>query len=421
MEPAAQHDPRYALSPVNAEFRDLATEVAFREHMRPIWVRDTRRAFILAALFYLAFSITDFLMMGQGEPYATVLFTRVLVTCLALFVAFSANRYWRLLMDGITPTLVVALAMAGFLSITLLRPFDPGWHGMSMMVMLLGTYVFIPNRYLPALTVALISTVVFFYLMVDHFELPAKLSFIMGLLFLGMNLFGAMSAHRISRLTRMNFRDEQILRQANQRLTEEVMARRRLEQDLINQVHHDELTGATNRRRFQELARLHMRQAEAGRQALSLLLLDLDYFKQINDTYGQLRGDEVLKSLVRVCQGLGPVDMDEVVARLGGEEFAMLLPGLDQEAARMHAEHIRASIWNTPVTLTDAAIHITVSIGVVQWHPGESLAELLNRADQALQLAKCRGRNRVAVAEEGMRLPMSGPDSHNTANPARTQ
>jgi len=411
MDGPLQDDPRYELSPVSAEFRDLATEVAFREYIHSIWGRDTRRAFILAALFYLAFSVTDFLMLGRGEPYATVLFTRVMVTCFGLLIAFSAERYWRLLVDGITPTLVVGLAMAGFLSITLLRPFEPGWHGMSMMVMLLGTYVFIPNRFLPVLVVALASTGAFFFLMVDHFELQPKLLLIMGLLFLSMNLFGAISAHRISRLTRENYRDAQILRQANQRLTEEVAARRQLEQDLISQVHHDELTGVTNRRRFQELARQRMRQAEAVGQPLSLLLLDVDYFKQINDTYGHLRGDEVLKALARVCRN--HMDAEEVLARVGGEEFAMLLPEMDRDAARRQAERIRASVWNAPVVLADAAIHVSISIGVAQWRPGDSVAELLGRADQALQVAKYKGRDRVEVADGGESLPLAAPGSQN--------
>lgn len=409
-----QDDPRYDISPSSAEFRDLATEVAFRAYIRPFWVRDTRRAFILAALFYLAFSITDFLMLGRGEPYALVLFTRVMVTCFGLVIAFSAERYWRLLVDGITPTLVVGLAMAGFLSITLLRPFEPGWHGMSMMVMLVGTYVFIPNRFLPAMVVALTSTAAFFFLMVDHFELTPQLLLIMSLLFLGMNLFGALSAHRISRLTRENFRDAQILRQANQRLTEEVAARRQLESDLITQVHHDELTGVTNRRHFQEVSRQHMRQAGADGRPLSLLLLDVDYFKQINDTYGHLRGDEVLKALARICRD--HMEGDEVLARVGGEEFAMLLPGMDREAARKQAERIRASVWNAPVVLADSAIHVSISIGVAQWRPGESLVEFMGRVDHALQVAKYKGRDRVEVANGEGNLPMAGFDPQNRPN-----
>lgn len=402
---------RYELSPLSGEFRDAATEVAFREYIRSSWVQDTRRAFTMAALFYLAFAITDYLMLGAGEQYEIVLITRVMVTWCGLLIAYTADRYWHLLVDGITPTLVVGLAMAGFLSITLLRPFDVGWHGMSMMVMLLGTYAFIPNRFLPILAIALVSTLAFLILMVDHFELSFRQVLVMCLLFLGMNMFGAFSAYRISRLTRLNFRDAQTLRHANLRLTEEVSARKRLEKDLIAQVHHDELTGVTNRRRFHELARQHMRHAEESGRPLSLLILDVDYFKQINDTYGHLRGDEVLKALARVCQT--HMGEDEVLARVGGEEFALLSPGADAEGARALAEQIRAAVWQSPVSLVDTAIHITVSIGVVQWQAGETLAELMGRADQALQAAKYNGRNRVESGRPRGGLSMPAPSSQN--------
>jgi diguanylate cyclase (GGDEF)-like protein len=402
---------RYELSPWSGEFLDPSTEAAFREYIRPQFVQDTRRAFTMAALFYLAFAITDFLMLGAGDAYEVVLATRVMVTLSGLLIAYTADRYWRLLVDGITPTLVVGLAMAGFLSITLLRPFDAGWHGMSMMVMLLGTYAFIPNRFLPSLAIALTSTLAFFLLMVDHFELAFRQQLVMVLLFLGMNLFGAFTAFRVSRLTRLNYRDTQTLRQANLRLTEEVAARRQLEKELLAQVHHDDLTGVTNRRRFNELARQRMRQAQAAGEALSLLMLDVDYFKHINDTYGHLRGDEVLKSLARVCQAhMGEKD---VLARVGGEEFALLVPGMDLDEARKLAEQIRAGVWQSPVSLVDTAIHVTVSIGVAQWRDGEPPADLLGRADQALQAAKYKGRNRVEALPMGEGLSMPGPSPHN--------
>jgi len=411
MEDQTQDTSRYDLSPISGEFRDLGAEVAFREYIHPYWVRDMRRAFVMAALFYLAFAITDYLMLGVSPQYELVLMTRVVVAAAGLLLALTAQRYWRLLVDGISPTLVEGLAMAGFLSITLLRPFDAGWHGMGMMVMLLGIYAFIPNRFLPAVAVASVSTLAFFVLMMDHFELQMKQVLIMALLFLGMNIFGAYSAYRISRLSRLNFRDAQILRQSNQRLTEEVAARKQLELELLAQVHHDELTGVTNRRRFQELLRQRIRRAESLGSPLSMMVLDLDYFKQINDTYGFLRGDEVLKALARICQD--HMGEGEVLARIGGEEFALLMPDLDMNDAQKLAEQIRARVWQSPVALADIAIHVTVSIGVVQWQSGETQAELLNRADKALQSAKYTGRNRVVLGLTGAGLPTPGTSPEN--------
>ena len=401
----SQSAPQYRLSPWRGEFLDPATEVAFREYIRPIWVRDTRRAFIMAALFYLAFAITDFLLLGLSEQYQVVFLTRLLVTAAGLAIAFTAERYWRLLVDGITPTLVVGLALTGFLSITLLRPLDVGWHGMSMMIMLLGTYVFIPNRFLPVLLLASVSTVAFLSLLVAHFELGYKEVMVMSLLFFAMNVFGASTAHRVSRLNRENFRDAQILRQANARLSQEVAAREGLEQDLISRVHHDELTGAMSRRRFQDLADRRLQEHAASRQPLSLLLLEADYLKQIKDTYGHVRADEVLRALVGLFQG--QMGEREQLGRLGEETFTLLAPGMDLMAARSLAEQVRAQVSRTPIALADSAIHITVSIGVAQWRPGEALAELLRRADQALQGARYAGRNRVQVWTAGLTGPGS--------------
>jgi diguanylate cyclase (GGDEF)-like protein len=390
---------QYELSPISAEFLDPGTEMAFREYIRPTWVRDTRRAMVMAAMFYLAFGVSDYFLLGMNDAFQTVCLSRMMIFVVGLAVAFGADRFWRGLVDGLIPTLVVGLAMMAFLSFTLLFPFDVGWHAMGMMLMLLGTYVFIPNRFLPAMGVAVWSTIAFIWLMLDNFDLGAGKAMILILVLFGMNLFCGVSAARVSRLTRETFRDAQILRQANQRLTEEAVVRKRLEQDLIAQVHHDELTGVSNRRRFQELARQCMRQAEASETGLSLMLLDVDYFKQINDTYGHSRADEVLKALARICQArMGEEDM---LARVGGEEFALMLPGVDLEGARKQAERIRVGVWESPVLLADAAIHITISIGVVEWQRGESLTELMRRADQTLQAAKYNGRNRVEIAAKG--------------------
>jgi len=405
LDPAS---PAYRLSRWTAEFQDPATEAAFRDYIHPFWVRDTRRAFFMGALFYLAFAITDYMLLGAGPAYQVVLATRLLVTFAGFIIAWSAGHYWRLLVDGITPSFVVGMAMVGFLSITLLRPLDVGWHGMSMMVMLLGTYAFIPNRFWPILLIACISTSGFFILLASHFEIGQQEFMLLGLLFFGMNLFGATSAYRISTLTRENFRDARILRLANERLSQEISARTRLEQNLIAQVHQDELTGAMNRRRFQELATRRLTALAGSETPVSLLLMDVDYFKQINDTYGHVRADEVLRALVRLVQT--QMGLDELLGRVGGEEFALLSPNMDIAGALLLAEQIRQEVWRNPIPLADTALHITVSVGVVQCLAGEGLADVLRRADQALQAAKYKGRNRIQgwqpdLAQVGSTIP----------------
>lgn len=379
-----------------AEFADPETEAAFREHIHPVWARDTRLAVTIAALFYLAFSITDFLILGGGEQYHVVLLTRILVCAAGLGMALTAMRFWRPLVDGITPTLVEGAALAGFLSITLLRPYEAGWHGMSLMVMLLGIYVFIPNRFLPTVAVALGTTLGFIWLLNQHFELPANQLLTLSLLLLAMNLFGSLSALRVSRMRREAYRDGLVLRQTNLALSLEIEERQRLETHLRELAHLDDLTGIPNRRRFFDLAQCAFQAGQRQGMPVSMLILGIDYFKQLTDTYGKVRADEVPKALVQICrQNLREQD---ILARTRDDEFVVLLPQADLPVARALAERLRAAVMGKAVSLADATVRFSISIGLAQRHPDEDLDALMSRADAALQAAQYQGRNRVEVA-----------------------
>lgn len=389
---------RYRIAALSAEFADSEIESAFREHVHLAWVRDTRVAFTITALFYLAFSVTDFLVLGESEQYQVVFLTRVLVCCAGLAIALSAARFWRPLVDGITPTLVEGVALAGFLSITLLRPYEAGWHGMSLMVMLLGIYVFIPNRFLPTLAVALSTTLAFIWLLNQHFELPANQVLTLALLLLAINLFGALSAMRISRLRRESYRDQLVLRQTNQALCQEIEERQRLETHLRELAHLDDLTGIPNRRRFFDLAERELHATQRQGVPVSLLILDIDYFKQIVDTYGQVRADEVLKALVKICRR--HLREQDIFARTRDDEFVALLPQADLHVARDVAERLRVEVMASAVTLADATAYFSISIGLAQRGQGESVSSLMRRADSALHTAQYKGRNRVELAND---------------------
>ncbi len=178
----------------------------------------------------------------------------------------------------------------------------------------------------------------------------------------------------------------------------DITDRKRLEQELEHEARTDALTGAANRRHFFPLAREAMGLSRRYRHALSLLMLDIDHFKAINDAHGHQVGDQVLKSLVQVCrQTLRDVD---VLGRIGGEEFTVLLPETEAEQALQVAERLRQAIATTEVPLDDGkAVRFTVSIGVATLTSGDGDVDaFLNRADRALYEAKEAGRNRVRAA-----------------------
>jgi len=159
---------------------------------------------------------------------------------------------------------------------------------------------------------------------------------------------------------------------------------------------HDHLTGALSRRAFFGQAERAHAQAQRAGDALSLLIVDVDHFKAINDTHGHAVGDEVLADLVA---RVNAVLRGETCARLGGEEFAVLLPRTDADAAVRQADELRRALERACVPASAGAIvRYTVSVGVASLDAGETLAGLLQRADAALYAAKRAGRNRVGDA-----------------------
>jgi diguanylate cyclase (GGDEF)-like protein len=159
----------------------------------------------------------------------------------------------------------------------------------------------------------------------------------------------------------------------------------------------DTLTGVLNRRSFLDAARREFSRARRSGGHLSCAMMDLDHFKQVNDTYGHIVGDLVLSSVARlVTARLREADL---FCRYGGEEFVLLLPDTDQAGAATLAETLRASLSGLRLELESTCVFVTASFGVAEILPDtKSFEDLLVRADQALYLAKERGRNRVCQA-----------------------
>lgn len=171
--------------------------------------------------------------------------------------------------------------------------------------------------------------------------------------------------------------------------------RKHLEEQLREQATTDFLTGLNNRRHFSEKARQELARSRRMEKPLSFMILDLDHFKELNDTYGHDAGDIALQVFARVCTDtLREID---ILGRLGGEEFAALLPETDSHSAIEAAERLCKAIADTPISVSNnKVLRITVSIGVTSCIPeDQQLQDLLRRADSALYEAKHSGRNQV--------------------------
>jgi diguanylate cyclase (GGDEF)-like protein len=158
----------------------------------------------------------------------------------------------------------------------------------------------------------------------------------------------------------------------------------------------DSLTKVNNRRRFFDLAEQEFERSRRYNRPLSLIMLDIDHFKRVNDTYGHAAGDTVLERLAQLCQkSLREVD---VFARYGGEEFVILLPETTSIEAQLTAERIRQLVARTPIEITGDSLTITISFGIVELDKDcKNVEELLDRSDQAMYASKRNGRNRVSI------------------------
>jgi len=165
---------------------------------------------------------------------------------------------------------------------------------------------------------------------------------------------------------------------------------KRVEEELRALSVTDSLTGIHNRRYFQERLTTEMARVERGGGELSVIMLDIDHFKRINDQYGHAVGDRVLQA---VCERIGHrLRRTDVFCRLGGEEFMVLCPDIDGDHAHMLAEELWHSLRSAPIDVVGV---VTASFGIASWRPGEGADALLLRADSGVYAAKQGGRDRV--------------------------
>lgn len=193
------------------------------------------------------------------------------------------------------------------------------------------------------------------------------------------------------------YRAEQDLRLANERLQEQLQEIEALQVKLREQATRDGLTNLFNRRYLEEWLEHELIRATREAYPVAVLVMDLDFFKQINDTYGHLDGDLVLQAFAQTLVRFSR--MSDLACRYGGEEFVLVLPGMDLDHAVERAEQIRQAFQELPIHAGVHTIRATVSagVGVFPTH-GATPDDLLRAADDALYRAKASGRNRVCVA-----------------------
>jgi diguanylate cyclase (GGDEF)-like protein len=340
-----------------------------------------RVTLMFCSFFYLAFSITDVSVLGYGKE-ALVLFSGRLTVAITAGIGYmlSYRKFCTVAVTRLIASITEIVAMCAFTLVLLYRPSETPWHAMSMALMVIVIYLYIPNRLIYAAAISLAATVGFIALVLRQGRLRPSDILTMTMLLLLANVFGLVSARRYHRARREEFHSQSIL---------------------ANISMQDPLTGCYNRRYLQkELQESELTRAQRYKQHLSVIMCDLDHFKAVNDNHGHNIGDQVLTAFAVLLKAMTREHVDSVV-RYGGEEFLVVLPDTVLDGATRLAERLRLQFQTTSISIESGEIlYATASFGVASFDcsTGDSpvsLKQLILSADQQLYEAKKKGRNQV--------------------------
>lgn len=390
----------YRIAPWTAEFVHPGVEADYRRRAARVTSRQGIVALALSSLAFLVFIVSDFLDVGRSDSMEILAAVRGGTALAGLLALAWLSHRPMAATTGVAVSLFEIVAFAAFGIVIEIRQISLELGAVNALAMLAAVYFFLPNRAIQTMAIGLTATVAYLasvWLLGGGAERPSVFIDV-ALLMAFLNGFGAIGAWRLSRLPREEYRLIARAAQANTQLAEEIAKRGRLERKLTRQASTDALTGLTNRRRYVERTLEELQQARRTRRPVSVLVLDIDFFKRINDRHGHAAGDRALRGVSAVLRR--ELRNTDLLARYGGEEFAVTLPDTDADGALAIAERLRTAI-ETGSQLSPVAV--TVTIGVAAAAPDESLDSVLSRADQALYSGKEAGRNRVKVIAGGVR------------------
>ncbi len=391
----------YKISRWFAEFSDHDTEASFQSHVQPIVTRQLRTALILWGVLLLLFAIPDYLAMGLTRPFYYLLAYRLVMTIGLLTLFFMITPETKIFKISHPVMWFIIVYLSGFMLFFIYKPDLVYMVVAVLMIQLLALLIFIPIRFIMTFFASLYGVFIIVltcYLLSITTSNPIYTTsnlislFVILLLPVGV---GALTTHRLGVMHRREFALWIQSQTINRQLEEEINRRVKLEAALKEMAATDPLTGLYNRREYDMLFQHEMERANRLNTPLSVGIIDLDHFKQVNDTYGHAAGDEVLKRAARLFrENLRTMD---VVGRWGGEEFIIMLPEIAIDQAQMTCNRLLTALAATDIDVGSTSIKITATIGITQLLPGDKMDEIISRADEALYKGKEAGRNRVEI------------------------
>jgi len=366
-------------------------EAAFDEYYFTNTLKHLRVALLTGLFLFVVFGLVDRMLFPADRAH--MWFIRYAVICPTIIAGFFftyTSGFKRFMQPAIW--LVMLVASLGIVVMVHFEPTPETNYYSGLLLLIMAAFSFMRMRFLYAIswasitilayeTVAILSNLDFSILMLNTFNLMGTL------------IIGAFSNYLMENYLRRDFVNSVLLESENRQLQEVTRELRRLS-------NCDALTNLGNRRHFEQMLEQEWLRAMRTQTPVSLILLDIDFFKHYNDSYGHQAGDECLQMVAEEIGGFTRRPGD-TAARYGGEEFVLILPGTDLIQAASIAEACRACVESMEIAHNDSKVHkvVTVSAGVATLVPehGISRRSLVAAADKALYQAKREGRNRVVL------------------------
>ena len=375
-------------------FPDRALEKAFQQDYFEKTLLQVRLTLVFAAILYSLFGILDYFVIPETRNYTWFIRFVVVSPLLLLIYSLTYTPFYR---NWMRSCLFIAgiVSGAGIVGMIVLPP-SPGNHLYYSGVLLcdLFYFVFVPDFILASLLswilfIIYIVMVVFF----SHISPAALMN--NSSAFFAFNVAGMFASHSFERYMRSDFMQRRIIQERTEELKKalhDVDKARRKAEDL-SQI--DPLTNLFNRRYFFSALEKELARNLRNRHCIALIMLDLDHFKSVNDTHGHRVGDTVLQEVAEKIRDT--LRTTDTPCRYGGEEFAILLPETDYEAAVSTGVRLQQGIEAMEIVCHEKTISLTASIGVASLAEGDFVESdvLVEMADQALYEAKEGGRNQV--------------------------
>lgn len=386
-------------------FADPRQEAAFRHDYFRQSLRQVRASLLVGGFLYAVFGLLDARIVPDATTITWVI--RYAVVC-PLIAAVFALSYTRCFERCAEPAMaLVGLVGSWGIVAMIAAAAPPGAYLYYAGLLLAATFVytFMRLRFTPATFVNLATLVLYESVALDAAATPPAILLNNSFFLVSINVVGMSACYYMEYYARADFLKRMLIRDQAERLEAALAQVERARREAEEQSRRDALTGLFNRRHFRDMLAAELERARRSPSPVSLVLMDVDRFKRINDTCGHTTGDEVLRRVAQ-CVGRG-LRRPDTACRYGGEEFALLLPGSDGRAARHVAERVRAAVAAVTVGHPGGPPAVTASLGVATIPAGESWDAdiLVDRADRALYAAKQAGRDRVCVWEGGEAMP----------------